>query len=294
MSVTLEQIVRRHFPQADRAFVQESVARQVERAPELYLARYCKDPRSMGGRYVNSDLFKETFAEYNTSNESRGRYNAPVHNAAAVLASEQFRRVVSDNSEPYRDNALFLSGVPGAGKSSYVLRANSPFPNNLRVLYEGQLSNAGQAISKINQVIEAGLAPEITIVHISSEQALHNTIHRFYLQGRGASIEAIASIQGRLSHGLRAVHERFGNAVKLHIIDRRGTLDAVLLHGWRHLPILESEGTYEDIKRKLTENLERDYRSSDISENAYEQAIGKAPRDFTRRVARERSRGFER
>ena len=134
MSVTLEQIVRRHFPQADRAFVQESVARQVERTPELYLALYCNDPRSMGGRYVNSDLFKETFAEYNASKESRGRYNAPVHNAAAVLASEQFRRVDSDNCEPYRDSALFLSGVPGAGKSSYVLRANSPFPNNLRVL----------------------------------------------------------------------------------------------------------------------------------------------------------------
>jgi len=63
MSVTLEQIVRRHFPQADRASVQEAVARQVERTPELYLARYCKDPRSMGGRYVNSDLFKETFAD---------------------------------------------------------------------------------------------------------------------------------------------------------------------------------------------------------------------------------------
>jgi hypothetical protein len=45
--VTLEQIVRRYFPQADRAFVQESVARQVERTPELYLALYCNDPRSM-------------------------------------------------------------------------------------------------------------------------------------------------------------------------------------------------------------------------------------------------------
>ena len=75
--MTLEQIVRRHFPQADRAFVQESVARQVERNPELYFALYCKDPRSMGGRYVNSDLFKETFTEYNASKESRGRYNAP-------------------------------------------------------------------------------------------------------------------------------------------------------------------------------------------------------------------------
>jgi hypothetical protein len=175
-----------------------------------------------------------------------------------------------------------------------VLRANSPFPNNLRVLYEGQLSNAGQAISKINKAIEAGLAAEITIVHISSEQALHNTIHRFHVQGRGASIEAMASIQGGLPDALRAVHECFGNAVKLHIIDRRGTLDAVLLHGWHHLPILESEGTYEDIKRKLAEILERDYRIGHIKEDAYEQAAGKAPRDFTRRVARERSRGFER
>ena len=124
--MTLKQIVRRHFPQADRAFVQESVARQVERNPELYLARYCNDPRSMGGRYVNSDLFKETFAEYNASKDSRGQYNAPVHNAAAVLASEQFRRVVSDNSEPYRDSALFLSGVPGAGKSSDVFVQTAP------------------------------------------------------------------------------------------------------------------------------------------------------------------------
>jgi hypothetical protein len=118
-------------------------------------------------------------------------------------------------------------------------------------LYEGQLSNADQAISKINNAIEAGLAAGITIVHISSEQALHNTIHRFHLQGRGASIEAMASIQGGLPDSLRAVHE-------------------------------------------LAENLERGYRSGDIKEDAYEQAVGKAPRDFTRRVARERSRGFER
>jgi hypothetical protein len=122
-------------------------------------------------------------------------------------------------------------------------------------LYEGQLSNAGQAISKINQAIEAGLAAEITIVHISSEQALHNTIHRFHLQGRGASIEAMASIQGRLPDALRAVHERFGNAVKLHVIDRRGTLDAVLLHGWRHLPILESEGPMKTLNANSLKSL---------------------------------------
>ena len=33
-------------------------------------------------------MFKETFEEYSASKDSRNRYNAPVHNAAAVLASE--------------------------------------------------------------------------------------------------------------------------------------------------------------------------------------------------------------
>ena len=46
---------------------------------------------------------------------------------------------------PPNDTAIVRSFYRvGAGKSSYVLRANSPFPNNLRVLYEGQLSDAGQ------------------------------------------------------------------------------------------------------------------------------------------------------
>lgn len=58
MAVKLEPIVRRTFPQEDRATVQERVATEFECAPEPFLARYVEDPRSFGGRFVNSDLIR--------------------------------------------------------------------------------------------------------------------------------------------------------------------------------------------------------------------------------------------
>lgn len=252
----------------------------MERDPERFLARYVQDPRSLRGRYVNSDLMKETFDDYRESKESRNRYNAPVHNAAAVLASEQYSRVVADYSEPDRDVAMFLTGVPGAGKTTYVLGAGD-LPNNVHVLYEGQLASAAHAIPKIEEALEADLQPSITVVHIASEQALQNALYRFETEGRGASIEAMASIQGGLPGGLRAIRDHFGDEVELYIIDRRGKI-GIELRGWQYLSELESEGDYEYIKRGLADILERERRAGRISEEAYEQALGKAPRDFSR------------
>ena len=88
--MALESIRRREYPEADRNAVQEHVAKAVEADPEVFFARYRELPQSFDGRYVCSDLFKETFPEFSASNEARGRYNNPLHNSAAVLASEQF------------------------------------------------------------------------------------------------------------------------------------------------------------------------------------------------------------
>jgi hypothetical protein len=73
----LESIARRTFPEPDRAALQERIAQHVQRDPELFLARYVADPRSFAGRYVNSDVMKESFEEYRQSPEARNRYNPP-------------------------------------------------------------------------------------------------------------------------------------------------------------------------------------------------------------------------
>jgi predicted P-loop ATPase len=92
----IEPIIRRKFPQPDRAAVQEQACLAVEADPDRFLAAYRRDSRSFHGRYVNSDLMKEMFPEYKASKEHRNRYNLPVHNSAAVLAAAQFRFAPGD------------------------------------------------------------------------------------------------------------------------------------------------------------------------------------------------------
>jgi hypothetical protein len=227
--MALEGISHRLYPESDRNEVQERIAKAIETDPEPFFASYLAHPQSFEGRYVCSDLFKETFPEFSASPESRARYNNPVHNSAAVLASEQFRRMVQNNPNPEQDTVIFLTGVPGAGKTTAVL-TNDQMDANTRVVYEGQLARPATVIPKIRQVLDAGMKPLIVAVHTPSEVALANTLRRFEREGRGASIEAMASIQGRLPEGLAAIHEHFGDTVQFVLFDRRQGMNNTRLY----------------------------------------------------------------
>jgi hypothetical protein len=267
----IEPIKRVGFSPRDRQDVETAVIEAVERNPEQFLRAYVSDSRSFGGRYVCSDLFKEQFKQYNASKEARSRYVDPVHNASAVLAAEQFKRAVTDVSDPQRNEAIFLTGIPGAGKTSSVLRG-SYFPPVCRVLYEGQLSRPEPGMEKIQMALNAGLHTHIVVVHPYPEDAFRNTIQRFEKIGRGASIDVMASIQGNLPNGLSEIYRRFGNKVTLKIKDYRDRLHPKEIEGWENLSILRSEGNYEQIKHRLETELDR-IRTS-IGEDAYRHARG--------------------
>ena len=275
--MALEGIHRRPYPEADRNEVQERIASAIEADPEPFFANYLADPQSFEGRYVCSDLFKETFPEFSASNEARGRYNNPLHNSAAVLASEQFRRMVRDPAHPERDTVIFLTGVPGAGKTTAVLD-NAELPAGVRLIYEGQLARPATVFPKIQEVIDAGLNPVVIVVHTPAETALLNTLRRFERDGRGASIEAMASILGGLPQGLAAIHERFGDAVGFRLFDRRGGMDQLSEHrGWKHRSELGSEGTYEQLKLRLTHAVDRHEAAGAFGPDAIRQARGLSP-----------------
>jgi hypothetical protein len=77
--------------------------------------------------------------------------------------------------------------------------------------------------------------------------------------GRGAGVNAIATIQANLPAGLAAIHEHFGELVELRILDKRNVSEPKELVGWENLNILRSEGTYEHIRERLLAKCERDY-----------------------------------
>ena len=271
-----EEIRQNSYNEPDRMRVQEEVARAVERNAERFLAAYQAHPDSFGGRYICADLFKETFPQYAASNEARNRYNNPVHNAAAVLSAEQFRRTIADRSHPERNTVVFLTGCPGAGKTSSIVLRNE-LPAHFKAVFEGQLSNAATAIPKIQQAIDAGLRPVIYAVHARPETALANTFQRFEDLGRGASVNTMATIQGGLPAGLEAIREHFGEAIGIKIFDNRDFANRQILAGWNNLELLKSEGNYEQIKQRLTTALEQRRAAGKINEACYRQASGAAP-----------------
>ncbi|HEX7883612.1 MAG TPA: hypothetical protein VF499_12845, partial [Afipia sp.] len=157
--MALEPIRSLNVAEPDRADVQRRVIDAVQADPERFLTAYVAHKDSFGGRYVCADLMKDVIPEFAASKEARGRYNAVVHNAAAVLAAEQYRRVIADDSDPNRNLALFVTGMPGAGKTSTVqatAMAAGGLSEDVRVIFEGQLVNAESSVEKVGQALDAG------------------------------------------------------------------------------------------------------------------------------------------
>jgi hypothetical protein len=194
-----------------------------------------------------------------------------------VLASEQYRRVIAGNSDPARKEVIFLTGVPGAGKTSSVVYENK-IRDSVCAIYEGQLSKPEPNIAKMQQALDAGMDVRIVAVHANSENALNNTLGRFHENGRGASMNVMAEIQGGLPDGLGKVHRHFGERVALEIVDVRDRDHAKVSNGWNNLEILKSEGSHENIKRRLETELER--QRPNISDAAYQHARGMSPGNY--------------
>ncbi|UVA77153.1 zeta toxin family protein [Pandoraea commovens] len=275
----LEKIRYVPLDEPDRARVQESAIESAQSAPERFIQAYVEDVRSFGGRYVSADLFKETFSDYSESPAARNRYNIPVHNTAAVLSSALFSQNLERAREEGRDTVYFLTGSPGAGKTSMVLKENE-LPRNAHELFEGQMSSFDTSVAKIRQVLEAGFRANIIVVHARSEDALENTLRRFYEEGRGSPIATIAKIQGGLPQSLDQLGAHFGNDLALDIIDVRDRANPVHLRGFENVSVLRSEGTNEQIQERLLAAIEH-YRSTGrINDEAYRQAAGLVPRDY--------------
>ena len=271
----MEPIKRLVFSDGDRQAVHDAVVAAVEADPKPFLAAYKRNPETFGGRYVCADSFKDTFEQFRATRESRNRYNGPVHNAAAVLSAEQYRRALRDDMDPARESAIFLTGVPGAGKTTAVV--SDGFPENCRVIFEGQMSRPEPSIEKIQQAIDAGLKPAIVVVHVEPELALQRTFRRFDEYGRGASIQVMAEIQSKLPEGLKTIHDQFGETVSLTIHDNRKPGQHRALQGWEHLNLLSKEGNHDHITQRLTAELDRQYGAGKITDACYRQAKGASP-----------------
>ena len=272
-TLTLEEIRETNPKEPDRAEVEKRVISATRSDPEKLLREYRLFPDSANGRYVSADLMKEVFSDYATSSERRGRYNNIVHNSAAVLASAQFREAIQDKSDPSRTEALFITGTPGAGKTSAVLERG--IPEDARVVYEGQLVDK-ISHEKIAAAIGVGLNVKIVAVLPLIETALENTKKRFDNIGRGAAISTMAKIHDKTPEGLSAIHERFGKQVVISILDNRDVRKSLSHDYAEGVKLWKQEIERGPATERLEAHLDVMRREGRASANFERQARGQA------------------
>ena len=247
--------------------VQEEAINLANNSTETFLEKYENHADTSGGRYICSDTFKELFPSF-TKIEDRALVNDAIHNASAVLAATQFEEVLKRN-EPNKTEAVFITGIPGAGKTTYIkdLMSNN---DKVKLIFEGQLANPTPTIPKIEQCLAKGLNVTIAVIHIDPEKALENTFKRFNEYGRGGSIEVMSNIQGNLPNGLKKLKEHFGDKIKIIAINRNNSNK--ILQNETEIEKLINIGSKDEIFKRLKTKLNKDYEVGQISQDCFNQA----------------------
>lgn len=251
--------------------VQAKAIKLATKKTDDLLTLYKKVKGTMGGRYVCADSFKEVFPAFEKK-EDRAKVNTAIHNSASVLAATQFEEILK-RDEAGKSKAIFITGIPGSGKTTTVLTeiANSDYADKVKIVFEGQLSNPAPAIPKIERCLEKGLEVEIFAVHLAAEKALDNTYTRFKEQGRGASIGIMSDIQANLPNGLKTLKERFGEAISISVINKN--TDELIENFEEGIKTL-TVGTQQEIWRTLADKLLSDRIDGNINSNCFDQGRG--------------------
>lgn len=272
----METIVPLSFSVAEMQVAQALAIERATLHSDEVLRDYCARPDTYGGRYVCADTMKELLPGYAQSPVSRNALHDAVHNSASVLAAEQFRRLVERGPTSESNVAVFVTGVPGAGKTTAV---RSVIAMNAAVVFEGQLRHPQAAFDKIDLAQKAGFEVHIMAVHVSPEVALDRTNARFLSphDGRGAPMAYMAEIQGNLPQRLEQIRKNFGGSVHLAVLDTNPSHEQ-LIEGWKTgIAHLEKAGQRDEISQRLHSALDAGYREGRYSSEFYRQAAGYSP-----------------
>ena len=199
---------------------------------------------------------------------------------------------------------MIITGIPGAGKSTFVAKNIALNIDELKFVFEGALNDYERAKNKLDMCIKVGLEVSVFIFHRSPEKALDNTYKRFEQYGRGAYIETMANIQGGLAETIPRLIKEYGTQIQFCSIDL-DKIDAMNDKGKIRLdescqedviPIITKECKKDDIEQRLAEKLKKDFREGTINERCLHQASGSRFLEFAnaRKNGNRAQDGFQR
>lgn len=272
--IKLEDILLATCPLNDEQKIMEKHFREsAAYRTDEHIKKYINLPTSFNGRYINSDLFKETFDEYTKSFEARIIYSPVVHCSAACLANEFFKIKIQD---PKMQKCIIVTGIPGAGKSFTIqsLFKEKDLDKDT-IVYEGSIIDLPTIKEKLSLLIKNDKEIYILVLHPTLELSLKNTIRRFEDSGRGASTSILARIRSDIYKSLIDLHKIYKDRINLIIHEKKDNFnDPTEYYGFENIAILKDK-PYNDVKEYLDNIIENMYEKGEIDGKCYYQATRK-------------------
>jgi hypothetical protein len=244
-------------------------------------AEYAALPQTDGGRILNTDDAREMSPEYRAD---RTR-SADVHEPSSAFVKQMYAEKLSQPTPPGMDNTvLFTAGGTGAGKTTglQMAREVSPTIRDAEMVYDTNMNTFDSADKKIDQALKAGRKVGVVYTYRDPVEAMEGGALK-----RASSMEAEMGT-GRTvpidehfkTHmGSRDVMERlqskYGDDHRFHMMaidNSRGPGNATVVSGLDKLPRLD----HNEVRKGLSDALEKAYRSGSISQAIHEGTRGNA------------------
>ena len=250
----MDRIIRRENLTEEERKLEEYFIKEASIHTKEHIEAYKSFISSLKGRYICSDLMKETFNYYTESKETRNAYNFILHNSAATLTNELYKEQVKDKNIT---DCIFLTGIPGAGKSFFVqsLNLEGEIPDNV-LIYEGSIIT-DTIIEKISLALANNKRVYMIIINPTLELAYQNVLTRIKESGRGASIQTMAKIASGLYDAVKRLYTMFNNELEIGIYQKEANDKIEIDLGIEKVEKLKI-GSYEEVLKRLEEIKEEE------------------------------------
>jgi len=244
-------------------------------------SEYAALPSTNGGRILNTDDAREMSPEYRAD---RTR-SADVHEPSSALVKQMYAEKLSQPTPPGMDNTvLFTAGGTGAGKTTglQMAREVSPTIRDAEMVYDTNMNSFDSADKKIDQALKAGRKVGIVYTYRDPVEAMEGGALKRASRmesemGTGRTVPIDEHFKTHM--GSRDVMDRlqskYGDDHRFHmmVIDNsRGPGNANVVSGLDKLPRLD----HNEVRKGLSDALEKAYRSGSISQAIYEGTRGNA------------------
>jgi hypothetical protein len=244
-------------------------------------SEYAALPSTNGGRILNTDDAREMSPEYRAD---RTR-SADVHEPSSAFVKQMYAEKLSQPTPPGMDNTvLFTAGGTGAGKTTglQMAREVSPTIRDAEMVYDTNMNSFDSADKKIDQALKAGRKVGIVYTYRDPVEAMEGGALKRASRmesemGTGRTVPIDEHFKTHM--GSRDVMERlqskYGDDHRFHmmVIDNsRGPGNANVVSGLDKLPRLD----HNEVRKGLSDALEKAYRSGSISQAIYEGTRGNA------------------